>query len=237
MQNQMNKALTISEIFQKCSEMTDDEFWRVLFTDAARNKLPKGFFLGPKQLTYRNGNKIHHCVIPKSPRTAYEVLMSFFRNIGCINSERDILNNKEEERNALTHCEVIKSWKDIKKKKVKENLINKFISRKVKEHNMDEEKQKTFMTTVYKGFLWNLFKNIEIVDGEISSIKELNYDKETDTFSIPEIKVKNEIPDSRDLYYPSHDKKRISLYRLWVNFIDKNKDQGMSEISSSNISY
>lgn len=235
----MNKVFTISEIFQKCSEMTDDDFWKVLFSDAAKNKLPKGFFLGQKQLTYRHGNKIHHCLIPKSPRTAYEVLMSFFRNIGCINSDKDILNNKEDEKNSLTQCEAIRSWKEIKKKKVKETLINKFISKKIKEFNMNKEEQKCFITTVYKGFLWNLFKNIEIVNGEIEDIKELIYDEENKKFTIPDIKIKTDKskPEGNDLYYPSHDKKPISLYRLWINFIDKNKDNEMSEISSSNISY
>lgn len=235
----MTRQLVLNEIFEKCSEMTNDKFWKTLFTDAARNKMPKGFFLNNKKITYRHGNKIHHCEIPKSPKTAYETLIAFFQNIGCMNSEQDIANNKKDEEENLPKSKKITKWSDLKKKNIKDHLIENFISKKIKEHNMNKEEETEFITTVNKGFLNNAFKTIKIKDGEIESIEELLYDSDANRYYFinnKQNRTKKNVVE--EVYYPSHDKKRISLYRLWVNFIERRKDSAeTSQMSSCSIMY
>lgn len=72
----------INEVFENCSELTDDPFWKNKLQMAARGKFPPGFFYRDGFLNYKKRKKQTSVHIPGEPIQAINVFVSFMQGFG-----------------------------------------------------------------------------------------------------------------------------------------------------------
>jgi len=186
----------IHEIFERCAEMTNDQYWVSIFKACARDKFPRGFQFKNGLLIHRRGNKTTRVMIPETTVEALSQCISFFKNASGIMSSSDRKRiQKQQEGRILEELNSLDiKWKDIKADRVKELLISEYISDLARINGFDSEQKKELITTVKKGFMLKYFqsKHITMENGKISYIKGLIYNKESKEFHIdPQLKLKN----------------------------------------------
>jgi len=215
----------VHEIFEKCADLTNDQYWITVFNNCARDKFPRGFFYKNGLMTHRRGNKINRVSIPNSAPEASSVCMSFFKTAAGLMSTADRMRlRREEEQRILentTNREL--TWKDIKTEKLKELLIMEFVDDISKRLRMNDEDKKELITTVKSGFMLKCFtsKNIKMKDGRIISIDGLVYDKKTNTYDIdPHLITKKNNKKIVGLgVSKTQNKPKVSFMALWDKYL------------------
>jgi len=178
----------VHTIFERCAELTNDQYWVSIFKSCAREKLPRGFQYKNGLLIHRRGNKTTRVLIPDSPSEASSICISFFKEASGLMSvsDRKRIQKGEEERllDKINSKEI--TWKDIKAERVKELLISEFISTLAKNSRFNKAEKDELATTIKKGFMLKYFtsKHITMDKGKISSIQGLIYNKDTTEFYI-----------------------------------------------------
>jgi len=232
----------IHEIFEKCSELTEDRIWISTFKECARGKFPRGFSYKNGFLLFKKGNKISRCEISQSISEILFTTKDFFYKMGGIMSAEDKKKLKEKEEEKLSEKELLKeyTWKDIKTEKLKEILINEFIKNISLELEFDQEEKNEFTTTVKKGFLLKYFnhKNVIMSDFKIIKIEGLIYNKEYREYEIDEqyINERKSKKNGTGLGIEKDEKKsEVNFLSLWEKYLDclENKRIKKSSYSSS----
>ena len=186
----------VHEIFERCADLTKDQYWIAIFRGCAREKFPRGFQYKNGLLIHRRGNKTVRVLIPEeSPTEAFSLCLSFFKNASGLMSTFDRKRIQKEEENRLLDeiSEKEITWKDIKVERVKELLISEYISDVAHASGFDAGRKKELATTIKRGFMLKYFgsKNIVMEGGKIISIQGLIYNKDTNEFFIdPRLSIK-----------------------------------------------
>jgi len=167
----------VNEVFEKCSDLTDDEYWISIFKSCARDKFPRGFQYKNGLMTHRRGNKITRVEIPNNPTDAFYASINFFKSAAGLMSQADKKRlQKEQEEKMLD--EAISSeiaWKDIKIERVKELLISEYITELTIKNKLSDCEKDELTTTIKIGFMLKYFaaKNIIMEKGRIVDIQGL----------------------------------------------------------------
>lgn len=179
---------TINPIFEKCANLTDDDYWKDIFNDCAKGTFPRNFTFKNGILTHKKGNKINRLEISESPIEAFQSSLRFFQEEGGNLSDRDRkrLQMLEEEKLLELANFSNKTWKDIKTEKLRDILIAEFINNVCEKHDFDEEEKTELSTTIKKGLMLKYLdkNNIILKEGKITEIGGLKYNKETNSYEI-----------------------------------------------------
>ena len=179
----------INPIFEECSNLTEDNFWKSTFMECARGKFPRGFIFKNNLITYRKANKNTRLEISDSPREVYLATIDFFQRIGGIMSNQDRKRLQELEDEKLLEKQQEESeitWKEITSEKIKDIVISEFIMDICENMNFNEAEKKELTTTIKKGFMLKYFtySNIIMSEGKITEIDGLVYDEKTQQYEI-----------------------------------------------------
>jgi hypothetical protein len=222
--NKKSKAqpIIIHEIFNECSQLTDDPFWKSVFEKSATGRFPRGFTYKNNILTYKVKTKTYTLEVSSEPYLALQKCVEFMRQTAKISSEADKEREKieiEEKINSSTTTEQT-SWGSIKKKNVKNMLFSNYINKISKMYNFDRKQKETYKITLNIGFSLGYLNKDDIVfeKGEIKNIKGLIYDAATKNYIVdpkrqPKLKKTNKISKTET-------KSKNSLISLWNDFID-----------------
>lgn len=217
----------INPIFESCSNLTDDDYWKLTFLDCARGKFPKNFIYKNGLLTHKKGNKIQRLEVPNSPIEAFNLSIEFFRNVGGLVSANDRarLQKIEEEKLLEMFNFSNTKWKDIKVEKVKEILISEFISDLCENHNFNEEEKKDLITTIKKGFMLEYFNkdNVIMEEGKIIEINGLIYNPEEKIYQIdPDYVVRKQFKGSDSLGIEKDEEETpvINFMNIWIKYLN-----------------
>ena len=91
----------VHEIFDQCSELTEDQYWVSVLRDCARDKFPRGFSYKNGMLIHRRGNKLNRILIPNSPSEAFSICLSFFKSSAGLMSVTDRKKNAKRRREKI----------------------------------------------------------------------------------------------------------------------------------------
>jgi hypothetical protein len=228
----------VHEIFEKCSELTDDEYWVSVFKSCAREKFPRGFQYKNGMLIHRKGSKTIRVLIPDSVSEALSASISFFKSAGGLMSVTDKKKLQKEEENRLleqTSSEEI-TWKDIKIERIKEVLISEFISDLSIKNGLDENQKKELSTVIKVGFILKCFgsKNIIMDKGKIIEIQGLT--RSETKFTIDPVLLKSIGRKVKGLgIESSHIKTKTSPIILWEKYLDNLEKKRNTKGSNFNI--
>ena len=124
--------------FLKCCEYTDDIFWKFVFEDLAYGKSPYGTYITKNFLccNYKNKEFSYKIEPNKDPKQLFEnIHRLLFYKFGLM-SEKDKLSRRkifENTKNTIeNNCK--QSWNNIKKKNIKNIIIENFIIRMKKKY-------------------------------------------------------------------------------------------------------
>ena len=170
----------VHELFEKCSELTQDQYWISILKDCAREKFPRGFQYKNGLMIHRRGNQCVTKEIPDDPSEAFQITVKFFKSAGGLmsNTDRKRLQREEEERLIESYSNKEITWKDIKIERVKESLISEYISDINQKRGLTPQQKKDLTTIIKMGFMIKYFtsKNIVMAGGKITEIQGLIFE-------------------------------------------------------------
>ena len=238
--NKKNARNVIYPIFEKCANLTEDEFWISVFNECARGKFPRSFYFKNNLITYRKGNKTKRLQIPTSPASAFNMILEFFQQEGGLLSKLDRKKRKKETEEML-QCVKYKSWSEIKTEKIKEIVVIEFVEQLCKKHNFNLEQKKELITTIKKGFLLKYFTNSNIYmnDGRIVDIDGLLYNKYDNIYELDEDYKSKKIGRKIKGLGIEEDKNQITIdfMERWIKYIDNLEENRVKKIKNYSSSW
>lgn len=180
-------------IFLECSQYAIDTYWENIFCDLAYAKPPYGTYISKgflccsykkKEFSYKIEKKEAKVIYTE----VYDLLtrkLGLLSNIERIKKKRDISileNNMKEAR---------KTWADIRKKNIKELLIELYVAKKKSEFSLTLEQVRFLLSIIYVAIVFKVITSDDIVyeNGKITHIDGIDFTKhqiffERDLYSI-----------------------------------------------------
>ena len=171
----------IYPIFLKCAEFAPDAFWETIFEDLAYAKSPYGTYISKDFLCcgYK-GKEFSYKIEKKDPRKMHDEIYNL------LNSKLGLLSQKEKMRKRIdfhTMEDSIKksrqNWGTIRKKNVKELLIEKYVLAMRKKHELNISQAKTLLSIIFIAMVFKIIvaKDIDYRDGMIHNIDGISFEK------------------------------------------------------------
>lgn len=161
--------------FLECTEFTNGEkFWNSIFENLSYGICPYGIYINNNYLCCNHKiNKFRYHLLNKNPETLYNDIYKIFSNYG--------LMSKKDKLSIYNNNDIIssKDWALIKKKSIKNTLIEKYVIEKHKKYNLSQEKTINLLKTINLGFLLKtiLPKYIIYKDNKIKDIKNITFEE------------------------------------------------------------
>lgn len=221
----------VNNIFQECSEITDDPFWKGKFEMAAIGKFPTKFSYHDGSLFYKRGAKTITVDVDNDPQIAANQCIDFFRTNGGIFSPTDEKVSIEAHQNKLLINEQRPplEWSKINKK-IKECLVSYYVKNLTTIMSLSPTESVQLLRTIKGGISYKLFgkHNIQLTDTKIYIIGGLLWDDEKRKFYIdptltPVVSrsTKSKKSSSETAEGGSKDKDRVPQFSTkWVKYID-----------------
>lgn len=207
-------------IFIECSQYAIDTYWENIFCDLAYGKTPYGTYMSKGFLccSYKK-KEFSYKIEKKEAKVVYtEVYDLLTRKLGLLSSvdrikkKRDLAvleNNMKESR---------KSWSDIRKKNIKELLIELYVAKKKSEFSLTLQQVRFLLSIIYVAIVFKVITADDITyeNGKITRIDGIDF-------------TKHQVFFERELYsietgFSQHivvDKKLVS--ETWEKYIEELK--------------
>lgn len=190
----------VHHIFEECSNICDDPFWKRILHTAALDKFPRGFIYTNGVMMHRRGVKTSSRVIPEDPEEALEVFCSYVREVTGLRSVAD--EESEIERTSkLTGETRVYQPTDLKVKSIRDILITRFIE----SHTRTRDQEVKLRSLIYIGISLHYFSKASFImeNGEIVSISGLVEERPGDFRLEPSQFVKIKQTKSKIKYIPN----------------------------------
>lgn len=160
------KKEIIYPIFLECLAFAEDIIWKNIFEDLAYGITPYGTYISKNFLCCSYKDKEFSYKIDSSMNA--QVLYTDIYNL--ITKNLNILSNKEKNKKRLDFTQIEndlketqKSWSSIKKKNIKDILIEKFIIEMKNKFSLTIKQCKYLLSTIFVGFMLKILNNSHIV--------------------------------------------------------------------------
>lgn len=185
------KKEIVYPIFLECCQLIDDTFWKNVFEDLAYGKCPYGTYINKDFFCCNYKNKeFSYKIEKKDPEILYnDIYTLLVKKLGLLSHKDKIkkkidFNNIEEEIK-----EYRKSWSNIRKKNIKDLLIENYVIDMKNKYELTVKKARNLLSLIFVGMVFKviLVKDIIYEDGVITNINGISFKK-------------NEIVLERDIY-------------------------------------
>lgn len=157
-----HKKEIIYPIFLQVSQLATDVFWMYLFEDLAYSTCPFGVCMDNGTIYCRfKGKKFNYNFQDKDYKEIYTQLVDIMKTKMNIYSKMDYLNNRSEFNNFLQHANY-KEWKEIKKKNIKDVLIENFVIHMKNKYNLTDAQTQRVLCVINIGFHFKIITNNDI---------------------------------------------------------------------------
>ena len=161
--------------FLQAGQCTKDKFWIGLFEDLAYGITPYGTYFDEMTLCCRFKNKeFNFNFLDKTPDVIYEELYSILRTKLQIISKLEQYNKNVAFKKLLDDKQG-KEWCDIKKKNLKDILIENYVINLTRKHGLMKSQMKKLLSIIMIGFQFRVIDNSDVVyDSEQGGITTIN---------------------------------------------------------------
>ena len=171
----------IYPIFLECSQFITDKFWENIFEDLAYGKSPYGTYITKGSLTCKYKDKeFIYKIEKKYVKTLYtEVYVLLSKKLGLL-SHQDKLNKKIDFENIENEIkEGRKNWNSIRKKNIKDLLIENYVISMKNKYSLSIKQAKYLLSVIFIGMVFKIItvKDIEYKDGIINCINGIEFKK------------------------------------------------------------
>lgn len=186
-----NKREIIYPIFLECCEFITNRFWETIFEDLAYGKTPYGTYISKNFLccSYKN-KEFSYKIERNNPKKIYKDIYNLLVNkLGLLSQQeknKKRLDFYEMEENIK---ETRQSWTSIRKKNVKDILIEKYVVRMRKKYYLTIKQSKYLLSLIFISMIFKAITTKDIIyeDGKIMEIQGIDF-------------AKNKILLERDIY-------------------------------------
>ncbi len=202
-------------IFFACRDCTTDPFWQRIFENLAYGETPRGIYFKETNLySITKKKEFNYCFNNKDVDSIYKNIHYFFSEVYGLKSKGDMTKKKEifeefQKVNSTRRSDDL--WNKIKRKSLKDNLIQDYVLDSQKEYNLSENDTRKLYFFVSVGSVFKLFNSNDIYlkGGYIKSIDgiELSQGTLNITRKFEEPVIKKETG------------KTIYLYALWDSYL------------------
>ena len=185
-----NKRKIIYPAFSACANLTNDIFWKKKFNIWASGKLPNFFTMQDNTIVFKKKLELFTCELGNDVNENLNNAMNFFRIHGNIFSTLENDEQTEYKENIKKTNEALK-WRGLSKKK-QEYLIRLYVDNQSLALGLDNDISNRLMQTIRLAFSDKQYNknNIVLVNGKISEINGLLWDKNTGHFKSDFVKKK-----------------------------------------------
>ena len=168
-------------IFLECCQYADDTFWENIFEDLAYGKAPYGTYISKEFLCCGYKKKEFSYKIEKKPaETIYqEVYALLTKRLGLLSYREKVKKKKIFTDLEDSIKDTRKKWVDIKKKNMKELLIELYVTRMKNKHQLSIKQAKYLISIILLAMVFKVITsaNINYSDGRIISIEGIDFSK------------------------------------------------------------
>jgi hypothetical protein len=225
------KKDVIFPIFLECCQYANgDIFWENVFEDLAYGRAPYGAYISKNFLSCNYKKKeFNYPIEKKDPKVIHtEVYALLSKKLGIL-SQRDKVNLEKNFSQAETDLkETRKNWAKIRKKNMRELLIELFVIRMKNEFVLTNDQSRDLLSFIFMALTLKVISSDDInyengqilaIDGISFSEGKVVYDRDLNTVDLdiePSDACQNEVNVNKDT---GTEKKEMS--DNWVKFIEK----------------
>lgn len=168
----------IYPMFLECSDCCEDNYWKNIFEDLAYGQTPYGTYISKGFFCCNYKNKEFSYKIEKKDKyRLYEDICVLCKKIGLM-SHNDKIQKKMDFKNAENEIKGEREkWSNIRKKNLKDFLIENYVIRMKKQYNLDVGQSKYLNYVIFLSMIFKIInmKDIEYEDGQITNIKGISF--------------------------------------------------------------
>jgi len=173
------KKEIIYPVFLECCQYTDDTFWENIFEDLAYGKAPYGTYISKDFIccSYKK-KEFSYRIEKKDVKTIYiEVYNLLTRKLGILSQREKVKKRKAFTDLEETIKESRKSWSDIKKKNMKELLIELYVTRMKIKHSLSIKQARYLLSVIMLALAFKVITgdDIEYVNEHIVHIDGIDF--------------------------------------------------------------
>lgn len=178
-------------IFIECLQFTEDIFWENIFEDLAYGKTPYGTYISKDFLCCKYKKKdFSYKIERKDPKILYEEVYNLLANkLGLLSNTEKIKKKKMINELETNLRQSGKNWVDIKKKNIKETLIELYVAKMKNKYSLSITQSRYLLSIIFVAMVFKVISNkdIEYENGVIHNIKGIDF-------------IKRQIIVEKDLY-------------------------------------
>jgi len=168
--------------FIQCCQYTDrDSFWENIFEDLAYGKCPYGTYISKDFLCCNYKQKeFSYKIEKKEPRQIYQEVYDLLnKKLGLLSHKEKILKRKAFKDMEDTMKDSRKKWNDIRKKNIKELMIELYVIRMKKEHSLSIKQTRHLLSVIFIAMVFKVItgEDIDYQDGRIENIDGIDFVK------------------------------------------------------------
>lgn len=175
------KKEIVYPIFLECCQYATDSYWENIFEELAYGKSPYGSYISKGFLCCSYKKKdFSYKIEKKNPKQMYEDIYNLLTTkLGLLSQQDKIKKRKlfKDVEKSLNDCR--KNWNDIRKKNVKELLIELYVTRMKDEHSLTIKQARHLLSVIYIGLVFKVItcKDIDYSEGQINNIEGITFTK------------------------------------------------------------
>lgn len=175
------KKEIIYPIFLECCQYTTDAFWENVFEDLAYGKTPYGTYISKDFLccSYRKKDFSYKIERKEAKKVYDEVHTLLVNKLGLISPQERVKQKKlfDEYENTMRFSR--NSWSSIRKKSIKELLIELFVTRMKNKYSLTLKQSRHLLSVIFIAMVFKVITSddIEYCDGSIQSIDGIEFSK------------------------------------------------------------
>jgi hypothetical protein len=206
----MSKKNIVYPFFLECCQYTNDVYWENLFIDLAYAKTPLFSYISKDFICYKNKTKnFTYKIEKKDPKKLYTEIHAFFsEKVGVFSPDDD--TNK---RIAFNDMEMSlknnrSNWSDIRKKNIKELMIELYVIKMKNEHNLSLKTSRYLLSLILISLSFKVLTSKDIIyeNNSIVRIKGIEFendkvifDKQLYTHIIDNVKTQTIVSNKKSI--------------------------------------
>lgn len=211
-----NNIEILHPIFLHCKSYETDSFWLKIFDDLAKGVTPYGTYINKDYLTCNyKGKEFSYLLRDITPEDAHRDVKELLMEKLGIMSANEKIKRRQVFNDITTELKESKqSWSSIRKKNIKELLIDNFVIKMGKEYSLTDKQVKYLSLVINTLTLFKLItkKDIEYDDEVIISINGFEFEKGV-------IKIKDVVYNSADKAFEDDKDRSENFDKIWQKFL------------------
>jgi len=211
-----NEKEIIYPFFLECCAFCTDIFWTNIFEELSYGKCPYGSYISKDFICCNYKNKeFSYKIEKKHPKILQKEIYDLFsKKLGLLSYTEKLQKRLDFNNTESSIKDARKNWSTIRKKNIKDLLIEKYVLQMQKKHQFSIKHAKYLLSLIYLALVFKVItqKDIQCNDGKIESIDGI-------TFVNQEIFFTKHLYSIDTTFTPQIIIDRVSLSESWEPFL------------------